>query len=139
MSMQEKINQIIENFSYFDNWENRYEYLIDLGKKLPKLDNKLKIDEFKIQGCTSNLWVVPEINKNIIKFKGASDSVIVQGLFAILSNVYSGATAIEIINNPPDFLEKIELKEHLGPSRANGLNSLIKYLNSVAKKSLSST
>lgn len=136
MSIQEKINQIIENFSYFDNWENRYEYVIDLGKKLPNLDDKLKIDEFRIQGCTSNLWVVPEIKKDIVFFKGASDSVIVQGLFAILSNVYSGATNKEIIMNPPIFLEKIELREHLGPSRANGLNALISYLNSVAKDTL---
>jgi cysteine desulfuration protein SufE len=139
MSIQEKINQIIENFSYFDNWENRYEYLIDLGKKLPKIDEDLKISEFRVQGCTSNLWVIPEINKNIINFKGASDSVIVQGLFAILSNVYSGATAEEIINNPPLFLEKIELKEHLGPSRANGLNSLIKHLNAIANNMLISS
>ncbi|MDA1284444.1 MAG: SufE family protein [Proteobacteria bacterium] len=139
MSIQEKINQIIENFSYFDNWENRYEYLIDLGKKLPKIDENLKINEFKVQGCASNLWVIPEINQNIINFKGASDSAIVQGLFAILTNVYSGATAEEIINNPPLFLEKIELKEHLGPSRANGLNSLIRHLNSIANNMLISS
>ena len=136
MSIQEKINQIIENFSYFDNWENRYEYVIDLGKKIPKIDQSLMIDEFKVQGCTSNLWVIPEVDDNIISFNGASDSVIVQGLFAILSSVYSGETAEEIINNPPNFLEKIELKEHLGPSRANGLNSLIKHINSVAKNSI---
>ena len=136
MSIQEKINQIIENFSYFDNWENRYEYVIDLGKKIPKIDQSLMIDEFKVQGCTSNLWVIPEVDGNIISFNGASDSVIVQGLFAILSSVYSGETAEEIINNPPNFLEKIELKEHLGPSRANGLNSLIKHINSVAKNSI---
>ena len=136
MSIQEKINQIIENFSYFDNWENRYEYVIDLGKKIPKIDQNLMIDEFKVQGCTSNLWVIPEVDGNIISFNGASDSVIVQGLFAILSSVYSGETAEEIINNPPNFLEKIELKEHLGPSRANGLNSLIKHINSVAKNSI---
>ena len=136
MSIQEKINQIIENFSYFDNWENRYEYVIDLGKKIPKIDQNLMIDEFKVQGCTSNLWVIPEVDGNIISFNGASDSVIVQGLFAILSSVYSGETAKEIINNPPNFLEKIELKEHLGPSRANGLNSLIKHINSVAKNSI---
>ena len=136
MSIQENINQIIENFSYFDNWENRYEYVIDLGKKMPKIDESLKIDEFKVQGCTSNLWVIPEIKGNKINFNGASDSVIVQGLFAILSSVYSGSTAKEIINNPPTFLEKIELKEHLGPSRANGLNSLIKHLNLFAKNSL---
>ena len=106
MSIQEKINQIIENFSYFDNWEDRYEYVIDLGKKIPKIDMTLMIDEFKVQGCASNLWVVPEVNGNVITFNGASDSVIVQGLFAILSNVYSGATAEEIINNPPTFLVK---------------------------------
>ncbi len=135
MSIQEKINQIIENFSYFDNWENRYEYLIDLGKKIPKIDKNLMIDEFKVKGCTSNLWVIPEIKGNVINFNGASDSVIVQGLFAILSSVYNGATADEIIDNPPAFLEKIELKEHLGPSRANGLNSLIRHLNSFAKNS----
>ena len=88
MSIQEKINQIKENFSYFDNWEDRYEYLIDLGKKIPVLDESFKIDEFKVQGCSSNLWVIPEIKEDIIYFQGGSDSVIVQGLFAILCMVY---------------------------------------------------
>ena len=73
MSIQEKINQIIENFSYFDNWENRYEYVIDLGKKIPKIDQNLMIDEFKVQGCSSNLWVIPKVDGDIISFNGASD------------------------------------------------------------------
>lgn len=136
MSISEKINNIVDNFSYFDNWEDRYEYLIDLGKKMPAIDQKFKIEKFKIQGCSSNLWVVPEIKDKLIFFNGASDSVIVQGLLALFCEVYSGSTGIEILNSPPDFIEKINLKEHLGPSRSNGLNALIKKLNYIAEQNI---
>ena len=132
MLIQEKINKIKEDFSYFDNWEDKYQYLIDLGKKLPDLEEKFKIEKFRIQGCTSNLWVVPEFKDNLIKLKGASDSVIVQGLFYLIYFVYSEETPSEILDNPMDFFDEIGLSSHLGPSRSNGLNSLKKQIITIA-------
>jgi cysteine desulfuration protein SufE len=132
MLIQEKINKIKEDFSYFDNWEDKYQYLIDLGKKLPDLEEKFKIEKFRIQGCTSNLWVVPEFKDNLISLRGASDSVIVQGLFYLIYFVYSEETPSEILNNPMDFFDEIGLSSHLGPSRSNGLNSLKKQIITIA-------
>jgi len=132
MLIQEKINKIKEDFSYFDNWEDKYQYLIDLGKKLPDLEEKFKIEKFRIQGCTSNLWVVPEFKDNLISLKGASDSVIVQGLFYLIYFVYNEETPSEILNNPMDFFDEIGLSSHLGPSRSNGLNSLKKQIITIA-------
>jgi len=132
MLIQEKINKIKEDFSYFDNWEDKYQYLIDLGKKLPDLEEKFKIEKFRIQGCTSNLWVVPEFKDNLISLKGASDSVIVQGLFYLIYFVYSEETPSKILDNPMDFFDEIGLSSHLGPSRSNGLNSLKKQIITIA-------
>ena len=132
MLIQEKINKIKEDFSYFDNWEDKYQYLIDLGKKLPDLEEKFKIEKFRIQGCTSNLWVVPEFKDNLITFKGASDSVIVQGLFYLIYFVYSEETPSAILDYPMDFFDEIGLSSHLGPSRSNGLNSLKKQIITIA-------
>ena len=132
MLIREKINKIKEDFSYFDNWEDKYQYLIDLGKKLPNLEEKFKIDKFRIQGCTSNLWVVPEFKDNLIKLKGASDSVIVQGLFYLIYFVYSEESPSVILDNPMDFFDEIGLSSHLGPSRSNGLNSLKKQIITIA-------
>ena len=132
MLIQEKINKIKEDFSYFDNWEDKYQYLIDLGKKLPDLEEKFKIEKFRIQGCTSNLWVVPEFKDNLISLKGASDSVIVQGLFYLIYFVYSEETPSAILDNPMDFFDEIGLSSHLGPSRSNGLNSLKKQIITIA-------
>ena len=84
MLIEEKINKIKEDFSFFENWEDKYQYLIDLGKKLPVLESQYKKDEFRVQGCTSNLWVVPQYHNNRLTFLGASDSVIVQGLFYLV-------------------------------------------------------
>ena len=132
MLIQEKINKIKEDFSYFDNWEDKYQYLIDLGKKLPDLEEKFKIEKFRIQGCTSNLWVVPEFKDNLITLKGASDSVIVQGLFYLIYFVYSEESPSVILDNPMDFFDEIGLSSHLGPSRSNGLNSLKKQIINIA-------
>ena len=132
MLIQEKINKIKEDFSYFDNWEEKYQYLIDLGKKLPDLEEKFKIEKFRIQGCTSNLWVVPEFKDNLITLKGGSDSVIVQGLFYLIYFVYSEEAPTTILDNHMDFFDEIGLSSHLGPSRSNGLNSLKKQIITIA-------
>ena len=132
MLIEEKINKIKDDFSFFENWEDKYQYLIDLGKKLPDLNDIYKKDEFRVQGCTSNLWVVPQFNDDKLTFLGASDSVIVQGLFYLVKYVYDNEYHKTIINTPLDFFDEIGLSSHLGPSRANGLNSLKKLINSIA-------
>ena len=132
MSIQEKINQIKEDFSYFDNWEDKYQYLIDLGKKLPKLEDKFKNDDFRVQGCTSNLWVIPQLVEGKLTFTGASDSVIVQGLFYLVQFVYNHERPQTILDQPLEFFDEIGLSSHLGPSRSNGLNSLKKKIESIA-------
>ena len=132
MSIQEKINQIKEDFSYFDNWEDKYQYLIDLGKKLPKLEDKFKNEDFRVQGCTSNLWVIPQLFEDKLTFIGASDSVIVQGLFYLVQYVYNNERPQTILDQPLDFFDEIGLSSHLGPSRSNGLNSLKKRIFSIA-------
>jgi len=132
MSIQKKINQIKEDFSYFDNWEDKYQYLIDLGKKLPKLEDKFKNEDFRVQGCTSNLWVIPQLSEDKLTFIGASDSVIVQGLFYLVQYVYNNERPQTILDQPLDFFDEIGLSSHLGPSRSNGLNSLKKRIFSIA-------
>ena len=132
MSIQEKINQIKEDFSYFDNWEDKYQYLIDLGKKLPRLEDKFKNEDFRVQGCTSNLWVIPQLSEDKLTFIGASDSVIVQGLFYLVQYVYNNERPQTILDQPLDFFDEMGLSSHLGPSRSNGLNSLKKRIFSIA-------
>tara|TARA_B100000965_G_scaffold47631_1_gene34889 strand:- start:2952 stop:3368 length:417 start_codon:yes stop_codon:yes gene_type:complete len=132
MLIEEKINKIKEDFSFFDNWEDKYQYLIDLGKKLPKLDENFKTEEFRIKGCTSNLWVVPKIQDGKITFLGSSDSVIVQGLFYLVQFVYNNEEPITIMNEPLNFFSEIGLSSHLGPSRTNGFNSLKNQINQIA-------
>ena len=89
MVIKEKINKIKEDFSFFDDWEDKYQYLIDLGKKLPELDDVYKTEEYRIKGCNSNLWVVSEIKEGKMIFLGSSDSVIVQGLFFLVQFIYN--------------------------------------------------
>lgn len=132
MSIQEKINQIKEDFSYFDNWEDKYQYLIDLGKKLPRLEDKFKNEDFRVQGCNSNLWVIPQLSEDKLTFIGASDSVIVQGLFYLVQYVYNNERPQTILDQPLDFFDEMGLSSHLGPSRSNGLNSLKKRIFSIA-------
>ena len=132
MLISEKINKIKEDFSFFDNWEDKYQYLIDLGKKLPDLEDIYKTEEYRVQGCTSNLWMVPKINDGKIKLLGSSDSVIVKGLFYLVYFAYNDETPETIINTPLSFFEEIGLSNHLGQSRSNGLNSLRKKITSIA-------
>ena len=132
MLIEEKINKIKEDFSFFENWEDKYQYLIDLGKKLPLLENQYKKDEFRVQGCTSNLWVVPKYHNNKLTFLGASDSVIVQGLFYLVKYVLDNEYPKTIISEPLNFFDEIGLSSHLGPSQSNGLNSLKRQIKNLA-------
>ncbi len=132
MLIQEKINKIKEDFSFFDSWEDKYQYLIDLGKKLPKMDDKFKSEEYRVKGCNSNLWVVPQINNGKMIFIGSSDSVIVQGLFYLIQFIYNNEEPQTILKEKLNFFNEIGLSSHLGPSRTNGFNSLKKQIDQAA-------
>ena len=132
MVIKEKINKIKEDFSFFDDWEDKYQYLIDLGKKLPELDDVYKTEEYRVKGCNSNLWVVSKIKEGKMIFLGSSDSVIVQGLFFLVQFIYSNEQPQTILNEPLDFFNEIGLSSHLCSSRTNCFNSLKKHINQVA-------
>ena len=132
MVIKEKINKIKEDFSFFDDWEDKYQYLIDLGKKLPELEDIYKTEEYRVKGCNSNLWVVSKIKEGKMIFLGSSDSVIVQGLFFLVQFIYNNEQPQTILNEPLDFFNEIGLSSHLGPSRTNGFISLKKHINQVA-------
>ena len=133
------IDELIENFSLLDDWEDKYRYIIDLGAALPPLDAKFKTDEFKVRGCQSQVWLVPEVKgsstEKILSFKGDSDAAIVKGLIAIILNIYSNKSAQMIKNIAvDDIFAKLGLEEHLSPSRRNGLASMnekIKYYANI--------
>lgn len=128
------VDELFENFSVFDNWEDRYSYLIDLGKKLPELENELKIDKWKVPGCQSQVWMIPEIKENKLYIKADSDAFIVKGLINIVIIVYNGKTIDEIKNiNIYDILNKLGLVNYLSTSRRNGLLSMINKINLYIK------
>ena len=127
------INEIIENFNYFEDWEDKYEYLVDLGKKLPNLDQKMKIDENKLKGCQSTVYFITIDNfDGTLKFIADSDAFIVKGLISILINLYSDKTPKEILNTDTNFLTEIGLQNHLSPTRKNGLSSMLNKIKHEA-------
>ena len=132
MSIQEIQDDIIEEFSMFDDWEERYQYMIDLGKTLPLIDEQYKTDEHSIKGCQSKVWVHAEMKDGKVIFTADSDAIITKGIIAILIRVFSNQSPKEIIEANTDFIDKIGLKEHLSPTRANGLVSMIKQLKMYA-------
>ena len=116
----------------FDDWEERYQYMIDLGKSLPLIDGHYKIDENIIKGCQSKVWVHAEMNNDTVVFTADSDAIITKGIIAILIRVFSNQHPKDIIEANTDFIDKIGLKDHLSPTRANGLVSMIKQLKMYA-------
>lgn len=123
---------IVEEFALFDDWMGRYEHLIELGKDLPLIDPELQNDEHRIRGCQSQVWLHAYEEDNRIFFKANSDAAITKGLIAVLVRVLSGQTPQEIIDARLDFLEEIEMKEHLSPTRKNGLDAMIKQMKLYA-------
>lgn len=131
-SIQEKEQEIIENFSLFDNWEEKYEYLIDLGKKLQPLDEKHKREENIIKGCQSTVWLVAGYKDGKVYYQADSDAVIVKGLISMLIEVLSGNTPEEILSAKMDFIGEIGMMQHLAQTRSNGLLSMIKQMKHYA-------
>lgn len=132
MSVEDVQNEIVDEFSIFDEWMDRYSYLIDLGKKLEPLDDKLKTEEHLIKGCQSQVWVVPEMKDGKIHFQADSDAMITKGIIALLVRVLSDRTPDEIINADLHFIDDIGLKENLSPTRSNGLVNMIKQMRQYA-------
>ena len=129
----EKIEQIIEDFNFFDNWEDKYEYLVDIGRNLPSLDEEMKKDEHKLKGCQSTVYFLTKENSNgTLKFVADSDAFIVRGLISILIDVFSDKTPKEILNTDTNFLNEIGLQNHLSPTRKNGLSSMLKKIKQEA-------
>ena len=124
--------EIIEEFSMFDDWMQRYEYMIELGKSLPLIASEFKSDDYIIKGCQSKVWVHAYLQGTKLIFTADSDAIITKGIIAILIRAYSNQHPDEILNANTDFIDKIGLKEHLSPTRANGLVSMIKQMKMYA-------
>ena len=120
--------EIVEEFSLFDNWEDKYEYLIDIGKKLPKLEEAHKKEENKIRGCQSTVWMVSEYKDGKIFYKADSDAMIVKGLISMLIRVFSGQKPGDIVSADMKFIDDIGMSTHLAQTRSNGLRSMIKQM-----------
>ena len=125
-------NEIVEEFSLFDNWDDRYEYIIDLGKKLPPLKEEYKKDENKVKGCQSTVWLVAHYNNGRIFYEADSDAVIVKGLISMLIRVLSGQSPDDIVHAKLDFINKIGMMNHLAQTRSNGLLSMVKQMKNYA-------
>ena len=136
-SMQVAQAAIVEEFSYFRDWTERYQYLIDLGRKLPPFPDALKTEANKVQGCQSLVWLVASGDARQLEFHAISDSAIVSGLIALLVRVYSGRSAQEILDTQPCFIEAIGLAKHLSPTRSNGLAAMLETIREHARQTLS--
>jgi cysteine desulfuration protein SufE len=140
MTINELQDEIIEEFSAFDDWMDKYALLIELGNSLEPLDDKQKNPQNIIEGCQSRVWLNAELKDGIITYQGESDAVLVKGIVSLLINVLSGHTPDEIINTELYFIDKIGLKEHLSPTRSNGLVAMVKQMKmfALAYKSVNS-
>lgn len=140
--MTTTLSEILETFDFLDDWEDRYKYLIDLGKEMPDLADAEKTDANKVRGCVSQVWLITSIDKTgdgtpVLSFRGDSDALIVQGLVAIVTSLFSGKTAQEILDTDVEgIFTKLGLQEHLTPQRSNGLKSMVGRIRSDAQGAL---
>jgi cysteine desulfuration protein SufE len=120
--------EIVEEFSLFDNWEDKYEYIIDMGKKLPPLNEAYRIEENKIKGCQSQVWMHSELKDGKVFYEADSDAMIVKGLVSMLVRVFSGQKPEDIVNAPVTFIDDIGMTSHLAQTRSNGLRAMLKQM-----------
>lgn len=128
--------EIIEEFSLFEDWMDRYQYLIDMGRRLPEFPEELRTEENRIRGCQSQVWFVAEAEGDRLGFRAISDAAIVSGLIALLLRLYSGRRPQDILDTPPDFVAALQLESHLSPTRSNGLSSMLKAIRGFAAEAL---
>ena len=132
MTIKEIENQIIEEFAIFDDWMDKYEYIIELGKSVPTIQENQKVEENLIKGCQSRVWLSCRVEDGKLYFAADSDAIITKGIISLLIRVYNGRTPQEILSSDLVFLEQIGLKENLSPTRANGLVSMIEQIRTYA-------
>jgi cysteine desulfuration protein SufE len=132
MQIEEIQEEIVDEFSMFDDWMQRYEYMIELGKSLPRIEERFKTDDHLIKGCQSKVWVHADLEDGKVLFTADSDAIITKGIIAILIRAFSGQKPSDILAASTGFIDEIGLKEHLSPTRANGLVSMIKQLKMYA-------
>ena len=131
-TIEETEKEIVEEFGLFDSWDDKYEYIIDLGKKLPPLEDKYRLDENKVKGCQSTVWLATELKEGKIIYKADSDAMIVKGLISMLIRVLSGHTPAEILEAKLDFINQIGMTSHLAQTRSNGLLAMVKQMKNYA-------
>lgn len=132
MKIKDIQNQIVEEFDIFDSWMDKYEYLIELGKSVPIISTSNKKDDNIIKGCQSKVWLHADIDNGVVKFYADSDAVITKGIISLLIRAFSNQKPKDIIEAKMDFIDKIGLRQHLSPNRANGLNNMIKKIKFYA-------
>lgn len=138
-NLPDNITEMIEDFAFLTDWEDRYMHVIDMGKHLPPLSTAEKNEASKVKGCVSQVWVVSEHKDGILYFRGDSDAHIVKGLVAVVIEIFSGRTAQEIVTlDAGDILQKLDLAEHLSPQRSNGLQAMIARIKAEGKAALAS-
>jgi len=133
-SIQEIEDEIVGEFNLFDNWDDKYEYIIELGKNLPLIDSKYKDDRHKVSGCQSQVWLNAELKDGRLIFSADSDAIITKGLISLLIRVLSNQKPSEVSEAKLDFLDRIGMKEHLSQTRANGLMSMVNHMKKYAKE-----
>lgn len=136
MSLEESKQSIIDDFSMFDEWLDKYEYIIELGKKLDSFPENKKTDDRLIKGCQSRVWLDWKVKNGKLYFTADSDAIITKGIISLLISVYSGRSAEEIAGDDFSFLEELGLKENLSPTRANGLESMVETIKRAAKENV---
>ncbi|WP_318641830.1 SufE family protein [Flavobacterium ardleyense] len=132
MNIEDKKEEIIEEFSFFEDWDERFQYVIDLGKELPIIEDQYKTEDNIISGCQSKVWLHATLNSGKVEFTADSDAIITKGIIAILIRVFSNQKPADILEANLDFIDQIGLKSHLSPTRANGLVSMIKQIKMYA-------
>ena len=129
--------EIVDTLSFFDSWEDRYKYMIDLGKALPEMDQSLKTDDRLVPGCQSQVWIEPKVDNGVFEFQVDSDAHIVRGLLAIVMAAYNHKTAQQIIDfDIADYFAKLDLVKHLSPTRGNGLQAMVEKIKQLAQAQL---
>ncbi len=132
MGLNETAEELVEDFNLFEDWSDKYEYIISLGKELSAMKKEDKTEENLVKGCQSQVWLVAKEKDGNVFFEADSDAIISKGICALLVKVFNGQPALEIVKNNLDFIEKIGLKEHLSPNRSNGLVAMIKKMKAYA-------
>ncbi len=132
MSIESNVIEVVNQFAKFDDWEDRYKEIIQIGKKLDEPKEESLIEKFEVKGCQSKVWLIPSYQNGVVTFEAFSDAVLVKGIIGLLVNVYSGHTPDEILNYKNDFLKEIGISEHLSMNRTNGLAAMLKQIKMYA-------